>query len=144
MLLSEFSFFLSQNWAQLMPGLGTCQFEDNIYSINKCRTILAVKLVTRQWFTEGGLTMSKSIRPEPANVLYSTAEPKRWIDALNLTSGHMSALESVYLSEEAGNKLLFPPLPVICLHEGGMDQDTREQIPMWCRWTGIPYIQNSL
>lgn len=31
-----------------MLGLGTCQFEDSTYGINKCRTILAVKLVTRQ------------------------------------------------------------------------------------------------
>lgn len=59
-----------------MPGLGTCQFEDGMYSINKCRTILAVKSVTRQYFTEGSLTMSKSIRPKPANALYGTAEPK--------------------------------------------------------------------
>lgn len=77
--------------------------------------------------------MSKSIRPEPANVLYSTAEPKRWIDALNLPVRHLSALESVCLSEEAGNKLLFPPPPAICLHEGGKDQDTRKQILGCCR-----------
>lgn len=60
-----------------MPGFETCQSEDDMYSINKCGTILAVKLVSRQKFTEEGLTTSKSIRPEPANALYATAEPKR-------------------------------------------------------------------
>jgi len=51
--------------------------------------------------------MSKSIRPEPANALCTTAEPKRWIDALDLTLRHLSALESVCVSEEAGKQVAF-------------------------------------
>lgn len=51
--------------------------------------------------------MSKSIRPEPANALYTAAEPKRWIDALYLTLRHLSALESTCLSEEARKQVAF-------------------------------------
>lgn len=53
-----------------MLGFETNHFEDDVLGINKCGTILAVKLVSRQKFTGEGLTMSKSIRPEPANALY--------------------------------------------------------------------------